>query len=69
VKKPPVSTHVTRNDEAPERRHLATQVGFGSVRSERRPGSISIFFVRNVEPHRVGFENRRDLGEFLTGGW
>jgi hypothetical protein len=21
-----------------------------------------------VEPHRVGFENRRDLGEFLTGG-
>jgi hypothetical protein len=22
-----------------------------------------------VEPHRVGFQNRRDLGEFLTGGW
>jgi putative tryptophan/tyrosine transport system substrate-binding protein len=22
-----------------------------------------------VEPHRVGFENRQDLGEFLRGGW
>jgi hypothetical protein len=28
-----------------------------------------VLFPRNVEPHRVGFENRRDLGEFLTGGW
>jgi hypothetical protein len=27
------------------------------------------FSRENVEPHRVGFENRRDLGEFLTGGW
>jgi hypothetical protein len=29
------------NGGAPERRHLATQVGFGSVRSERRAGPIS----------------------------
>jgi hypothetical protein len=29
----------------------------------------AVLFPRNVEPHRVGFENRRDLGEFLTGGW
>src|SRR5690348_13303525 len=28
-----------------------------------------VLFPRNVERHRVGFENRRDLGEFLTGGW
>jgi len=28
-----------------------------------------VLFPRNVEPHRVGFQNRRDLGEFLTGGW
>ena len=31
--------------------------------------SFPVLFPRNVEPHRVGFENRRDLGEFLTGGW
>jgi hypothetical protein len=30
---------------------------------------ILLLFPRNVEPDRVGFENRRDLGEFLTGGW
>jgi hypothetical protein len=28
-----------------------------------------VLFPRNVEPHRVGFENRRDLRLFLTGGW
>jgi hypothetical protein len=26
-----------------------------------------VLFPQNVEPHRVGFENRRDLEEFLTG--
>ena len=33
----------------------------------RRKGGHPCPFPRNVEPHRVGFENRRDLGEFLTG--
>jgi hypothetical protein len=27
-----------------------------------------VLFPRNVEPHRVGFENRRDLSRFLAGG-
>src|SRR6516162_2761402 len=29
--------------------------------------NLLALFPRNVEPHPVGFENRRDLGEFLTG--
>jgi hypothetical protein len=29
--------------------------------------SFLVLFARNVKRHRVGFENRRDLGEFLTG--
>jgi hypothetical protein len=28
-----------------------------------------VLFAQNGERDRVGFENRRDLGEFLTGGW
>jgi hypothetical protein len=26
-----------------------------------------VLFPRNVEPHRAGFGNRRDIREFLTG--
>jgi hypothetical protein len=29
---------------------------------------FTVLFARNVEPHRVGFENRRDLRCFLEGG-
>ena len=27
-----------------------------------------VLFPRNVEPHRVGFEDRGDVRQFLTGG-
>jgi len=49
----PVSTHVTRNGGAPQRRHLAKQVGLGSVRSGRRPGPISRLFPakRGAKPN------------------
>jgi hypothetical protein len=39
------------------------------VPSGVNPAPFPVLFPRNVEPHRVGFQNRRDLGEFLTGGW
>ena len=39
------------------------------VPSGANQAEFPVLFPRNVEPHRVGFENRRDLGEFLTGGW
>jgi hypothetical protein len=64
----PVSAHVTRNGGAPERRHLATQVGFGSVRSERKQARFPVLFPRNVERDLVAGESRRDLKCFLKGG-
>jgi hypothetical protein len=34
----------------------------------RQPAAISRPFPRNMEPHRVGFENRQDLRCFLEAG-
>ena len=65
---PPVSAHVTRNGGAPERRHLATQVGLEASALSIEQARFPVLFARNVEPRCVGFENRRDLRCFLEGG-
>jgi hypothetical protein len=41
----------------------------GTSRPGETQAQFPVLFARNVEPHRVGFQNRRDLRRFLTGGW
>jgi hypothetical protein len=62
-----LTLHVTAGHRSAgtSRRRSVLEASDLSVEQARFP----VLFARNVEPHRVSFENRRDLGEFLTGGW
>jgi hypothetical protein len=60
-----LTLHVTAGHRSAgtSRRRSVLEASDLSIEQARFP----VLFARNVEPHRVGFENRRDLGEFPTG--